>query len=111
MVNTDRIEGATGIQRAEARGAAKHPTMRRTAPQQRMIQPRCHVPRLRSPANLPDGSSPELAGAIVIIVIDAPFIKCLPCARNCAKRFTYIILEAQASSGATPWGLCRFPFL
>lgn len=72
--------------------------------------PTVHVLRLRNPAKPPNRPSPELIGAIIIIT-DAPFIKCLPCARNCTKRFTYIILEDQASTGATPWELCRFPFL
>lgn len=75
--------------------------------------PTVDVLRLRNPAKPPNRPpnrpSPELTGAIIIT--DTPFIKCLPCARNCTKRFTYIILEDQASTGATPWGLCRFPFL
>lgn len=72
--------------------------------------PNISVLGLRNAAKPSGGPAPELMGAIIMI-IDAPFIRCLPCARNCAKRFTYIISEAQASNGATPRGLCRFPFL
>ena len=64
--------------------------------------------------NSSDSPAPELTGGIIIIIIiiiETPFIECLLCARNCAKHLTYIILETQASSGATPRGLCRFPFL
>ena len=37
-----RWEAATGIQWVETRDVAKHPTMHRTAPQQRVIWPQCH---------------------------------------------------------------------
>lgn len=47
----DRTQGgATVLWWAEAREAAKHSTMHRTAPQQRTIQPKKSIlPRLRNP--------------------------------------------------------------
>lgn len=58
------------------------------------------APNVNQPSRQP---SPGLTGAIIII-IEAPFIKRLPCARSCAKHLTYIILEARASSWGNPKG-------
>ena len=57
------------------------------------------APNVNQPSQQP---SLGLTGAIIIT--EAPFIKCLPCARSCAKHLTYIILEARASSWGNPKG-------